>query len=374
VTAPSTAALDERGASAASAAPSYEAYAATERFASLDGLRCLSILPVIWHHSTPRPPSGFLGRGPLGVHLFFALSGFLITTLLLRERRRTGTVSLGRFYARRSLRIFPLYYLVLALYTARALWLLPPSPMRSHFLGNVPWFATYTTNWLVDFEVPHPVIFGFSWSLATEEQFYLLWPWVFRVTRSLALPVAFMSALLLLDAVAERGLLSPLLEPHGVGIRIVTSLSAPIGLGALLACALDTPRAHRVVSVFLARRSSAPVLLALLGALVVWDGAPLLAIHLTMVSLVAAVCLRPDHGLRALLEAPPVRYVGKISYGMYLLHVASITFVKLLLPATYGTPGVIFPLATAITIGLAALSHRTFESRFLALRARFAAR
>src|SRR5678816_1344035 len=98
----------------AGAGSRYRAYLGLERFPSLDGLRALSIVPVIWHHSTPRQLEGVLGKGPLGVHLFFAISGFLITTLLLRERRATGAISIAGFYARRSLRIFPLYYAVLA--------------------------------------------------------------------------------------------------------------------------------------------------------------------------------------------------------------------------------------------------------------------
>src|SRR5579862_611155 len=82
----------------------------TRKFVSLDGLRCASILAVIWHHATG------IGKGYLGVEIFFAISGFLITTLLLRERRGFGDISLGDFYARRSLRILPLYYTVLAIY------------------------------------------------------------------------------------------------------------------------------------------------------------------------------------------------------------------------------------------------------------------
>src|SRR5262245_38294354 len=96
--------------------PRYRSYLALARFPELDGLRALSILPVIWHHSTTRLLDGVLGKGPLGVHLFFAISGFLITTLLLRERRATGAISMKNFYARRSLRIFPLYYAVLGIY------------------------------------------------------------------------------------------------------------------------------------------------------------------------------------------------------------------------------------------------------------------
>src|ERR1019366_2756754 len=160
----------------------YDPYLGTSRFPSLDGLRCLAVLPVVWHHATPAPPSGLLGRGPLGVDLFFAISGFLITTLLLRERRAHGAVSVGRFYARRALRIFPAYYVVLGLTALR--WLgMPASATRDHFLHNLPFWATYTSNWFVDFAPGHPVVFAFAWSLATEEQFYAVWPWLAKAPR-----------------------------------------------------------------------------------------------------------------------------------------------------------------------------------------------
>jgi len=121
-------------------------YLETSHFASLDGLRFLSIVPVVWHHSTPRPLEGILGRGPLGVDLFFAISGFLITTLMIREQSRTGRLAVGRFYARPSLRIFPLYYVVLSLYVVRAMLFLPEGPARAHFLHSLPFYATYTSN------------------------------------------------------------------------------------------------------------------------------------------------------------------------------------------------------------------------------------
>src|SRR5271156_417245 len=89
------------------------------RFGSLDGLRCLSILAVIWHHAGGwRSSTGILSHGFWGVDVFFAISGFLITTLLLRERDRYQSISLKLFYLRRSLRIFPLYYGVLLIYAA----------------------------------------------------------------------------------------------------------------------------------------------------------------------------------------------------------------------------------------------------------------
>src|SRR5262245_32214375 len=101
-------------------------------FGALDGLRCISILAVIWAHGPGQRATLFLLRsGALGVDLFFVISGFLITTLLLRERRSTGSVSLARFYARRSLRIFPLYYAVLAIYTIAVLATNPNPPVAS---------------------------------------------------------------------------------------------------------------------------------------------------------------------------------------------------------------------------------------------------
>jgi peptidoglycan/LPS O-acetylase OafA/YrhL len=107
----------------------------TGYFPSLDGLRCLAIVPVVWHHSTPYPYAGLLGRGPLGVDLFFAISGFLITTLLLRERDQAAGVSVRRFYVRRAARIFPLYYAVLGLTALRGLALVARGPTARSLLS-----------------------------------------------------------------------------------------------------------------------------------------------------------------------------------------------------------------------------------------------
>src|SRR5579862_2132540 len=101
---------------------SYDAYRQARFFSSLDGLRCLSILAVIWHHTGIRTGGVHLAEaGYLGVDLFFAISGFLITTLLLREKEQCGQISLKAFYLRRSLRIFPLYYTIIVVYLI-AVW------------------------------------------------------------------------------------------------------------------------------------------------------------------------------------------------------------------------------------------------------------
>src|SRR5438874_13781643 len=95
----------------------HQDYLRTKYFGSLDGLRCLSILMVIGFHCNLTCTS-FFHTGQYGVSLFFVISGFLITTLLLREQKSSGTISLKNFYIRRTLRIFPLYYATLFIYIA----------------------------------------------------------------------------------------------------------------------------------------------------------------------------------------------------------------------------------------------------------------
>jgi Acyltransferase family len=98
----------------------FDRFSAMHRFGALDGLRALSVIAVIWHHTSGMsgPATAIAGKGYLGVDFFFAKGGFLITTLLVREQKATARISLRKFYARRTLRIFSLYYVTLLLYIA----------------------------------------------------------------------------------------------------------------------------------------------------------------------------------------------------------------------------------------------------------------
>jgi peptidoglycan/LPS O-acetylase OafA/YrhL len=348
------------------------AYRGARYFPSLDGLRCLSIAPVVWHHSTPRPLEGVLGRGPLGVDLFFCISGFLITTLLLRERAAAGTVSLSQFYARRTLRIFPLYYAVLGLHVAYAILLPHALPERAHFFKSLPALSTYTSNWLVDYAVAYPVIFAFAWSLATEEQFYLWWPWVLRLATRARWPAIFMTALFAIDQACEKGLFAPWIADGSLAFRMLTSIATPICLGALLAIALSNERAFAPLCRLLGARSSAPVALAVLAMLIAWSGTPILLIHLAMAALVGACSIRQDHGLVRLTDPAPIRHVGAVSYGMYLFHVGVIGAVKWIMPGWHPA-WLIFLVAFPATVAAASVSYRFFERPFLRLRDRFRA-
>jgi peptidoglycan/LPS O-acetylase OafA/YrhL len=349
--------------------PNHHDYLGRARFPSIDGLRCLAVVPAVWHHATPSPPTGLLGRGPLGVDLFFAISGFLITTLLLRERRVYGAVNVGRFYARRALRIFPAYYLVLGLTTLRAMTWMPAGPVRDHFLRNLPYWATYTSNWFVDFDVGHPVVFAFAWSLATEEQFYAVWPWLTRAPRWV-FPV---TAVALLAALQSTRLAWIGADWPAFARRVIAGLAAPICMGALVAWMLDTPRGFRLLSPIVGVRAAAPIALLLLAALVVEDHAPSLAIAASMSLLVATCAVRPDHGLRGLLDASPLLFVGAISYELYLVHVATITAVKRVAPAHAANAPLVFACGLAAALPLAYVLHRAVGVPLEPLRARLRA-
>jgi peptidoglycan/LPS O-acetylase OafA/YrhL len=363
----------------------HEAFLATRRFGALDGLRCLAVVPVVWHHATPRPLEGVLGKGPLGVDVFFAISGFLITTLLLRERSDAGHVDVGAFYRRRAARIFPLYYAVLALTVLRAGLSLPPaSPVRAHFFASLPAYATFTTTWFVDFGVPHPVLFAYSWSLAVEEQFYAAWPWVVRgwpgARARATWPSLAWAACLGLTAVslgadwlADR--LASLAPTWGaVATRALSGLRLPLVLGALLACTLHTPATFRAARALFGFRGASLVALGLLCAAVLSAHVPLAATHALVVLLVATCVVREDHALAPVLALPPLRHVGEVSYGVYMLHLAAIAAVKLALGTSRAEAwegAAVFALALPLAVGLATASHRALERP---LQRRFASR
>lgn len=339
---------------------------------ALDGLRALAIAAVIWHHSLPCAFPGWLGRGHAGVPLFFALSGFLITRLSCAEQRATGDIALGAFWMRRSLRIFPLYYGLLAAFGLYLSWLAPTDATR-HFFASLPYYATYTSNWFVDFGVPHPIWFGFAWSLATEEQFYLWWPPLLRIGRRRSgWPLAALALVLvlLLDQLAEHGALTTWLSPGSTAERVVQSASAAMALGALLALGLARPRGQ--LERLLASRLALPVTLALCAAWLWQPFGPPIVLDAAFAALVGAAAFSTGSGwLGRALGSAKLGYVGRISYGMYLFHIPVIGLCKRVCPWLSERPHALFPLAFGLGLALAALSYRYVEAPLLALKDRF---
>jgi peptidoglycan/LPS O-acetylase OafA/YrhL len=359
----------------ASASPTPTLSAAFSRsyFPLLDGLRCLSIIAVVWLHAAGGTyTSGILSRGKEGVSLFFVISGFLITTILLREQSTTGDISLKRFYLRSTFRIFPLYYAILALYVVLVIVFEKQSAVGDQFWRNLPYFLTYTSNWFVSLDSDR-VIFFFAWSLATEEQFYFFWPWVVKASAGPRLPVATMFCLLVLHYGAVFAVANGALAPTWLFTRVLISLSPPICFGAIAAILMHWPTTFRWIERWIGWRWSAAAALAATLATLAFDAMPDWVLYAAMTWLVVACALRPDdQPLGQMLTNPFVKHVGVVSYGIYLIHMLCINLVRALMHTHEGS--LLFVLALAVSIAAATVSYRFFESPFLRWKDRLAKR
>lgn len=356
--------------------PDYDTYRGVKIFGSLDGLRFASIVAVVFHHcyEGPRSPPMF-ARGFLGVDIFFVISGFLIVTLLLRERERTGGISLRRFYARRTLRIFPVYYAILAALIA-VMWLFKPgTPMASRFFGELPFLLTYSSNW-VDITAP---FMGITWSLATEEQFYLLWPPAEKLLKKWWLPVmlGFIAVNQLINfQVITQGLES-LVGLRWVDLEILQCTFTPICFGVVLAHLLHSKRGYRLAARLLGRRWMPLLWTALLLVVVNLPAEDIsgwlrLLTQLTIALLVGSCVVREDHLLRPVLTLYFVRRIGVVSYGMYLFHLfvrhpAAAIADRLPFESDFS----VFVLCLVGTYIVSEASFRWFERPFLSLKHMF---
>ena len=355
----------------------YDRYLGIRTFASLDGVRALCILATIWHHSGPVTRIDFFQRGFLGVDMFFVLSGFLIVTLLLRERDRTGGISLKKFYARRALRIFPIYYLLIFGMLFFYLAIKPGTPGARSYLAAFPFLVLYVSNWVA---VPGNNL-AILWSLATEEQFYLGWPLVEKLARPVGVALI-LAGVLLVNQMINFGVLDPLftwLYGGQVRLAILDVTFTPIALGVLLAHLLHAPGTFSRLFAVMGHRFSSLIAGTLLLALVaLWptdlSGPGRLSVQLGMMLVLGTLVAREDHWLRPVLSFRPLAYLGTISYGVYLYHMwamhpVRLVFVKLGWPVG----SVLFFLCTVvISTIVAGLSFRFIEQPLLKLKARFA--
>jgi peptidoglycan/LPS O-acetylase OafA/YrhL len=230
----------------------YAQFRGVRFFGSLDGLRAFSIMGVLWFHcwwGTSYYPKltamPVLRHGEYGVQVFYVVSGFLITRLLLRERERFGKISLRDFYIRRTLRIWPLYYTVVALYVFVVRVFEHDASRAASFFHYRPTFLTYTYPWFLTPKWPGGT-FNLAGTLATEEQFCAFRPLVNRVFRGVGVPLV-MVGLILLQTLTGHGWLARWLLWDWLPTRIILSIAVPICLGAILAHALHSEKIFRVL-------------------------------------------------------------------------------------------------------------------------------
>jgi peptidoglycan/LPS O-acetylase OafA/YrhL len=351
--------------------------------AALDGLRGLAVIAVLFFHA------GKLQGGFLGVDLFFALSGFLITSLMLTEVDNTGRLRVVAFWGRRLRRLLPAVLLLLVAVTVITT-LVASVPERAATLNDGPWAQAYVANWhaiaghrdyWASFELPR--MFGHLWSLAIEEQFYLVWPIVvaFVAWRSrhvhrtiiVCCVVASVASLLWMIKLFDPA------DPTRVYIGTDTRASSLL-LGALFAAAPLRSAAMRVTARLGNAFSWATA--AILGIIVLsWCSingpsstwlfhGGLFAHSLLSALLVAGCAARPDEVASRWIGWAPLRVTGVLSYSLYLWHWP---VYALLSPERTGMSGwSLIALRIAVSFGAAALSKVLVEDpvRFRATWAR----
>ncbi len=326
-------------------------------FPELDGVRAIAALMVMaFHFCADKGVGGLALFGQTGVDLFFVLSGFLITTILLQSPEKDWH-EIRTFYIRRTLRIFPLYYGYLIL---------------AAFLGSVSsvWYWIYLQNIPISMSVPM-VGPGHFWSLAIEEQFYLVWPFLvlFLPRRWLTKTLWAIVAL----ALISRMVLIPLnVSPF---LFTLTRLDGLAG-GALLAVYFQRRliNSHRRLLLLLALLSAA----ALCGQWWKFHGQGLPWEQITKFtfttcfysSVVGYLVVSGPILANRFLRSGPMRFIGKISYGLYVFHPAIFSFLLLRMQRT--PTWIQLMTCFAATFAVSLCSWQLYESRFVRLKDKFA--
>jgi len=340
----------------------------------LDGIRAVAVLAVLAYHLN----FGWASGGLLGVQVFFVLSGYLITDLLVAEYRRHRGIQLGQFWLRRARRLLPALFVMLfvvlgwaTLFDRGQLGALRSDLPSSIFYFSNWWFIFHHVPYFAKFGPPSPL--GNLWSLSIEEQFYVVWPllvlagmrWIGsrRILGLVTLALAALSAV-------EMGVLFAALPPGGDPTRVYDGTDTrafALLIGAALAFGLPRNRAFGPITQGARRLLNAVGAAGLVGIfLMFWQtdeyqsflyegGMVLLAV---LTAVVIGVTVHPGSQLQWVLGWEPLRWVGERSYAIYLWH-----YPVIVLTTPLGAPPnlVRAMLQIAVTVGLAALSWQFVE-------------
>jgi len=334
---------------------------------ALDGIRATAMPLVVSWHAFGRPAGGFLG-----VHVFFALSGFLITTLLLEEWASRGSISLSRFYQRRALRLFPALVVMLGAYTAvqlgRAYLLDTQSLDVSTSMKGVLYSALYVSNIVQAHGLVLGVPISHLWSLAAEEQFYVVWPCVLLLAlrlgagrRAIALGLAALVALLWVHRFH--------LTHTGASQRRLYFAPDTNFDAILIGCVAGVAFRGRVPrrSLGLAAAGAFAVVAAIVAVVNIGEralyGELLATFAVAAAVLVLATANETPSLLSRALSLPPLVFLGQISYSLYLWHPMILSFGDKLL-------GIPRAAGVLISLGVATASYYLVERPFLRLKRR----
>jgi peptidoglycan/LPS O-acetylase OafA/YrhL len=348
---------------------------------ALDGIRGLAILLVVLFHcvkTTLFPLAVICRMGWSGVDLFFVLSGFLITGILYDTKENSHFIK--KFYIRRTLRIFPLYYLALMVFFLALL--VPGVSAANRYLDKRLWdqwfyYLTYTQNLYVSFRgVNWLDTLNHFWSLAIEEQFYLVWPFVIAgvnkkhlaafsfllvfiacVLRNLypELPFSYAFTLCRMDALAMGSFAAICIRRYPNQLNRWLPLALPIACAGLFAC-IGYFHSVSIDHIWFIR-----------------FGYTLLDICFALLILTVFDNKMTGKAIQAMFCFSPLRFLGKYSYGIYVYHWLLYRGVYMYLEARFQLSGIWMIPFLMLVLGISVLSFHLYEKQFLRLRERLSA-
>jgi peptidoglycan/LPS O-acetylase OafA/YrhL len=322
---------------------------------ALDGLRGVAVLSVIFSH-THVP---IIARGGIGVALFFALSGYLITALLLQEHDRSGRIDIGAFYMRRVRRLLPALLAMMLAVT-----------VGTTIAGDPAWIvrygwavALYSVNWLNAIFSIFPTFVEHTWSLAVEEQFYLVWPMVIAIGLNLGLVSRRTAFRILVAVIVLVAVLRFAYWPDENRILFGTDTR---GDAILAGCALALMPRLQIAATRVAIAAALVLVVYATGADLPFLGRPaFFLLGLPLVAIASPVIVAWALAEPRMLRWAPLVHVGRISYGLYLWHLPLVLGLE-----GVGVHGLLLPaIAIPISLAVAELSYRFIEQPFLRRRA-----
>ena len=359
-------------------------------FPNLNGVRFIAAFWVIVHHIEQyKEKFGYDNQlfytrfirmiGPLGVFLFFVLSGFLITSLLLVEKERTKTINIKNFYVRRVLRIWPLYYFTVFL----GLFILPhisylnisgeSELIKVDFTEKLILYLLILPN-IVTGVFKHIPYLSQNWSIGVEEQFYYFWPWVIRQTKASKLLIImiliftffYITRSLTVLYMPENGLWKYLNE-FIKSLRITCMILGAIGAYFTyfqLSSKYVQFTFHKGFQVFLY------VTLILMLAFGVYLPGINQEVYALIFTLILMNLAKNPNSILS-LENSIFNYLGKISYGMYMYHTIAVV-IGVKISHSFGNSNFVsYPISYILTIIMAGLSYQYFEKPFLKIKEKF---
>ncbi|MEX2393059.1 MAG: acyltransferase [Actinomycetota bacterium] len=329
----------------------------------LDGLRAFAVAGVLVYHSEIGQSVVSLPGGRIGVDVFFVLSGYLITTLLLGELDRAGRIDVLDFYARRALRLMPPFVLLLLIGWWVAAQL--PGPDATPYVASAAGASAYVSNWV---EVWRNIgVLGHTWSLGIEQQYYFVWPLVLGALVRTRRTLRRIGNLLVVVAVVIM-IARPIayeIAPRFAAFSTITRADGLL-LGSALAMFLADP--IPAVTRFLRRRIVHLVATTVVVVLVVTIGKDelnrlylygLVAVNVFAALIVGGLTVSRTGPVHSVLSWPPIVVIGRMSYAIYLFHVPVFYYVFKVKLWT-GATAVAFALA--LTLALSWLSGTTIEA------------